>query len=162
MKDLKSILEKLGCKEVQTYIQSGNVVLKHDEKDVKILSGKIKSAIKKKHGFEPNVLLLKKKEVQKVVANNPFPQVGENHKSLHVFFLERKAEEANFNKMNEIKTETEQFELIDKSFYFYAPDGFGKSKLGDRAEKLLGVSATARNWRTVNKILEMINEVDKN
>lgn len=159
MKDLKSILEKLGCKEVQTYIQSGNIVLKHDEKDVKVLTDKIKSAIKKNHGFEPNVMLLKKKDIQKVVANNPFPQVGENHKSLHVFFLERKADRANFDKMNEIKTETEQFKLIDKFFYFYAPDGFGKSKLGDRAEKLLGVSATARNWRTVKKIKEMIDEV---
>ncbi len=162
MKDLKSILEKLGVEEIKTYIQSGNVVFNYNENDITGLSQKITAEIKRNHGFEPRIIILKKKDIQKVVKNNPFPQVGENHKSLHVFFLERKADEANFDKMNELKAETEQFKLVDKFFYFYAPDGFGKSKLADRAEKLLGVPATARNWRTVNKLLEMINEIDKN
>ena len=159
MKDLKSLLEKLGCKEVLTYIQSGNVVLKHDEKDVKLLAGKIKSAIKKNHGFEPNVIFLKKNDIEMVVKSNPFPQGDENHKTLHAFFLESKPTNPNLQKMLEIKTKTEQYKLIDKVFYLYIPDGFGKSKLADRAEKLLGVSATARNWRTVKKIKEMIDEV---
>lgn len=159
MKDLKSILEELGVDEIKTYIQSGNVVFNYNENDITGLSQKITAAIKRNHGFEPRIIILKKKDIQKVVANNPFPQVGENHKTLHVFFLESKPANPNFDKILEIKSNTEQYEIIDKIFYLYTPDGFGKSKLADRAEKLLGVPATARNWRTVNKLLEMINEI---
>jgi len=61
--------------------------------------------------------------------------------------------------MDEIKTPTERYKLIDKVYYLHTPDGFGKSKLAARCEKLLGVPATARNWRTVKKILEMITQV---
>lgn len=158
MKDLKSILEKLGVEEIKTYIQSGNVVFNYTGSDITDLSKKITAAIKRNHSFEPNVILLKKKDIQKAVANNPFPQVGDNHKTLHVYFLESKPTNPNLEKMLEIKSDMEQYEIIDKFFYLYTPGGFGKSKLADRAEKLLGVSATARNWRTVNKILEMISE----
>ncbi len=160
MKDLKSILDKLGAEEVKTYIQSGNVVMNHKENDVSLLSNKISASIKKNHGFEPRVILLKKKDIERAVSNNPFPQAEVDPKTLHAFFLETKPTQPSIEKMDEIKTNTEQYKLIDKVFYLYLPDGFGKSKLADRAEKLLGVSATARNWRTVNKILEMINEVD--
>ena len=60
--------------------------------------------------------------------------------------------------MNELKTKSEQFVLKSKVFYFYAPDGFGTSKLGAKAGRLLGVDTTARNWRTVGKLLELAKE----
>lgn len=160
MKELKEILVNLGAEEVQTYIQSGNVVMNHKEKDVKKLSSKIKSAIKKSRGFEPNVLLLKQKDVEKAVTSNPFPEGEEAPKSVHAFFCETKPKKPNFEKMDEIKTDTERYELIDKVYYLHTPDGFGRSKLASRCEKLLGVPATARNWRTVKKIKEMIEEVN--
>lgn len=159
MKELRVILEKLGTKEVKTYIQSGNVVLNHKEKNTKTLSSKIKAAIKKSHGFEPKILLLKKKDVEKAVASNPFPEGEEEPKTVHAFFLESKPKNANFEKMDEIKTKTERYKLIDNVYYLYAPDGIGRSKLAARCEKLLDVPATARNWRTVKKILEMIKEI---
>ena len=60
--------------------------------------------------------------------------------------------------MNEIKTKSEQFVLTNKVLYFYAPQGFGISKLGAKAGRLLGVDTTARNWRTVGKLLELAQE----
>lgn len=158
MKDLKSILDKLGAQEVRTYIQTGNVVMNHKETDVSVLSNKISALIRKNHGFEPRVILLKKKDIEKAVSSNPFPQAEIKPQTLHAFFLETKTSQPNFEKMDEIKTKTEQYKLIGNVFYLYTPDGFGKSKLADRSGKLLGVPATARNWRTVNKILEMISE----
>ena len=90
MKELKEVLEKLGAGNVQTYIQSGNVILNHKEKDVKVLSNKISVAIKKGHDFEPNVLLLKQKDIKKTVMLNPFPEGEKEPKTLHAFFLEVK------------------------------------------------------------------------
>ena len=60
--------------------------------------------------------------------------------------------------MNELKVKAEQFALKGKVFYFYTPDGFGISKLATRIDRLLGVETTARNWRTVGKVLEMTKE----
>ena len=45
--------------------------------------------------------------------------------------------------------------LKGKVFYLYTPAGFGISKLAARAERLLGIEATARNWRTVTTLLDM-------
>jgi len=158
MKDLKSILEKLGVEEIKTYIQSGNVVFNYTGSDITDLSKKITAAIKRNHGFEPNVIFLKQKDIEKTISSNPFPEGDLAPQTLHAFFLESKPENPNLKKMDEIKTKTERYMLIDKVFYLHTPDGFGRSKLGAQTEKLLGVSATARNWRTVNKILEMINQ----
>jgi len=158
MNDLKSILDELGAQEVKTYIQTGNIVMNHKENDVSVLSNKISASIKKNHRFEPRVILLKKKDIENAVSSNPFPQAEIKPQTLHAFFLETKTTQPNFEKMDEIKTKTEQYKLIGKVFYLYTPDGFGRSKLADRSEKLLGVPATARNWRTVKKILQMLNE----
>ncbi|MCF8240655.1 MAG: DUF1697 domain-containing protein [Melioribacteraceae bacterium] len=160
MKELKALLENLGAENVKTYIQSGNVLIKHNEKNKTMLADKIKSAVKKKYGFEPKVLLFKKKEIEKAYKSNPFPGGEENPKTLHAFFLTQKPGNPNFTKMDEIKLSTEQFKLIDNILYFYAPDGVGRSKLAARIEKLLGVAATGRNWRTVQKLVEMVNEAN--
>lgn len=161
MKDLKSILEILGVEEIKTYIQSGNVVFNYTESDITDLSKKITAAIKRNNGFEPNVIFLKQRDIEKAISSNPFPEGEIEPKSVHAFFLESKPKNSNHKKMDEIKTKTERYKLVDKVFYLHTPDGFGRSKLASQAEKLLGVSATARNWRTVNKILEMIKDVGR-
>ena len=61
--------------------------------------------------------------------------------------------------MNALKFDSEEIALIDNVFYLHGPDGIGRSKLAARVERLLGVGATARNWRTVSKIGEMARGV---
>jgi uncharacterized protein (DUF1697 family) len=57
--------------------------------------------------------------------------------------------------LESIKTDREQFKLINKVFYLHAPDGIGRSKLAAKVEKALGVTVTARNWRTVNEVMSI-------
>ena len=94
-------------------------------------------------------------DVQRAAKGNPFPQADEKPQALHLFFLAKPANAAQLDAMNELKTKTEQFVLKDRIFYFYTPDGFGISKLAAKAGRLLGVDTTARNWRTVGKLLEL-------
>ena len=54
------------------------------------------------------------------------------------------------------KSPSERFQLADQVFYLHAPDGIGRSKLAASVEKLLGVTVTARNWRTVQKLAELV------
>jgi uncharacterized protein (DUF1697 family) len=161
MKELVAILEELGCQNIKTYIQSGNVVLESDEDDISRLSESITTEIHKRRGFSPRVILLKLLELKKAIENNPFPEGEENPKALHVGFLTTTPKKPDLESLERLKTNTERFQLIGKIFYLYAPDGVGRSKLAANSEKSLGVSMTDRNWRTVRKILEMTQESRK-
>lgn len=155
MKDLKLLLEDLGCRNVRTYIQSGNVVLESDEAIAK-LSKRIGAEVNSRFGFEPRVMILRKADLAKAIAANPFPEAASEPKSLHAFFLESAAERSRLLGLEKYKKPSERFELVGKVFYLHTPDGFGPSKLADNVERVLGVPATARNWRTVLSIWELL------
>jgi uncharacterized protein (DUF1697 family) len=160
MKELVALLENLDLQNVTTYIQSGNVVFRSNEKNPSGLSSKISTEIKRSHGFEPHVLLLGIEEMEKVIESNPFPEAESEPKTLHVYFLAALPGNPDLKALDSLKKESERFELKGNVFYLHAPDGIGRSKLAANAEKLLGVATTARNWRTVCKIMAMANEHD--
>jgi uncharacterized protein (DUF1697 family) len=155
MKDLVTTLENVGAQDVETYVQSGNAVFRSKEMDASLLSDRIRAAIKERHGFEPLVLLLGSEEVERVVRSNPFPEAESEPKTLHVYFLASSPKSPDLGAFEGIKGDRERFVLKDGTFYLHAPDGIGRSKLAANAERLLGVPVTARNWRTVRKVLEM-------
>jgi uncharacterized protein (DUF1697 family) len=123
--------------------------------DVGRLAKRLTDMISKSRGFEPHVLVLTCAELEKAVAGNPFPEARENPKSLHLFFLADPPKKPDLDGCEALKARTERFKLEGNIFYLHTPDGIGISKLAARVEKLLGVAATARNWRTVMALLEM-------
>jgi uncharacterized protein (DUF1697 family) len=162
MKELKTLLEGLGLASVQTYIQSGNVVFQTERADLPILAKQIGAAIGERHGFVPQIMLLRLVALETAVAHNPFPATGEQHKTLHFYFLASTPANPDLASLEAIKTDSEQFALIDTVFYLHAPEGIGRSKLAEKVERALGVAATARNWRTVSTILGMGTAVSSN
>lgn len=158
MKDLKAILETLGAENVKTYIQSGNAVFSHDAASAAGLADRISAAVRKKHGFRPQVFLRSAADLAKAIMENPFPNAEKDPKSLHIFFLESAPESPDLKALESWKTGSERFALKGPLFYLHAPDGIARSKLANSAGKALGVAATARNWRTVTKLMEMIQE----
>ena len=156
MKSLVEILEGLGYNNIQTYIQSGNVVFQSETEITTKKSNLIQNAIEKLHGFKPQVLFINSDELNEAIKNNTFnTEVG---KILHFSFLERSPEAVDYVKLNELKAKTEEYKLQGKVFYLYAPDGIGRSKLAVKVEKILGVSATGRNWNTIMKLAQMISD----
>jgi len=155
MRDLVAILQAMDLRSVQTYIQSGNVVFQTDQTSLPELAHEIGAAIGESHGFTPQVLLLRLVELETAVTRNPFPEAQTDHKTLHFYFLESVPPAPDLALLAALKTERERFQLIDKVFYLHAPDGIGRSKLAEKVEKALGVATTARNWRTVSKLMEM-------
>ena len=155
MSELVALLESLGCAAVKTYIQSGNVVFDHVTTNNSNLSQAISSAIQKQNGFSPHILLLTVSELQQAVTHNPFPDATAEPKTLHLWFLANEPNEPDLDKIEKIKAASESFVLAGRVFYLHAPEGIGHSKLAAHVEKLLGVPATARNWRTVTKILDL-------
>jgi uncharacterized protein (DUF1697 family) len=156
MKELSALLTGMGLCDVQTYIQSGNVVFRCDNKNKATLASKISAAINVQHGFAPHILLLEAADLKKAMAGNPYPEAQAEPKSLHLFFLDEVPQQPDLKALETIKADNERFKLAGKVFYLHAPDGVGNSKLAARAEKLLGVPASARNWNTVCKLAEMV------
>jgi uncharacterized protein (DUF1697 family) len=160
MRELVRVLDDLGLSRIKTYIQSGNVVFQTEQEDIEQLAQDISAAIGKSHGFTPHVLLLDRQEFRAAVAANPFPEGEREPKTLHLFFLDAVPSNPDWETLANLKAESERYRLINRVFYLYAPDGIGRSKLAEKAERALRVAVTARNWRTVSKVMAMALEVD--
>jgi uncharacterized protein (DUF1697 family) len=155
MKSLTALLGTIGCTNVRTYLQSGNAVFESTAMDRARLAAALTAAVQKAHGFSPRVVLLTAPELRRAARANPFPQAAADHKVVHLFFLSDRAPRADLKAMTACALAGEAFALKGRVFYLHTPNGFGVSKLSGRVERLLGVPATARNWRTVTSLLEM-------
>lgn len=155
MKDLKAVLENDGCAEVRTYVQSGNAVFRSRISDAARVRRRVASAISRGCGVEPRVFVLTQRDLERAVAGNPFPEAEADPKTVHLFFLAGTPKPGVLKTLQALAANGEQCALDGRVFYLFTPAGFGTSKLAQRAERLLGVDATARNWRTVTTLLRM-------
>ena len=155
MADLRELLAGIGLSQPRTYIQSGNAAFEGEEADPAVHARNIRVAINERFGFEPAVLVLPLGALQKAAAANPYPQAAAEPKTLHLYFLAEEPSQPDLEGLAALRDNGEQFTLQDDVLYLYAPAGIGRSKLAERVERLLGVQATARNWRTVGKLLEL-------
>lgn len=155
MKELVRDLQSLNLENIKTYIQSGNVVFESPREDIETLGAEIAALIEAEHGFKPQVLILSPQQLEDAIASNPFHGAETEPRRLHLFFLSSTPKEPNIEALNKVKAPSERFHLTRQVFYLHAPDGIGRSKLAANAEKFLGVAATARNWRTVQKLREI-------
>jgi uncharacterized protein (DUF1697 family) len=158
MQTLREQMSELGCENIQTYIQSGNVVFSFVGA-AKKLEVQIADTINASHGFRPQVMILAASKFKKMAATNPHRTEGVEPKFLHVGFLATKAKSPNMERMHRLAANGEEYRLVNNTFYLYAPNGIGRSKLASEVEKCLGVAVTSRNWRTVLKIVELVDKL---
>lgn len=154
MARLIEILEGMGYSNVKTFIQSGNVVMESPKPPASARA--ISDAIEDRMGFAPYVQLLSEESFKEVLSRCPYSL--EEGKAVQIFFYDEMPTAPNLEKLNSLKSPTEQFTLLDKAFYLYAPDGIGRSKLAASVEKVLGVPATARNGNTLFKLLKLLDD----
>jgi uncharacterized protein (DUF1697 family) len=157
MERLRASLEALGFDEVRTYIQSGNVVFKAAKQSADGLAKKIADKILRDFGFPVPVLIRAADEMSAAVKANPFlKDAGNNESKLHVTFLSDNAPATAEKTLAVLAAKSERFKISGREIYLCFPDGYGSTKLSNSAiEKKLSVSATTRNWITVNVLLAM-------
>jgi uncharacterized protein (DUF1697 family) len=155
MADLATVFESLGFKNVKTYLQSGNILFEHDSVDAAKIAENIERKISQNFGFSVNVIIRTRDELESIVNSNPFikdPTI--EFDKLHVTFLRDMPDTRTILDIN--KDENEKFEVMGKEIYLYCPNGYGRTKLKNGVfEKKLNTTATTRNWKTTNKLLEM-------
>jgi uncharacterized protein (DUF1697 family) len=153
MAALKELCVGLGLDDVQTVLQSGNVVFRSAKK---ISAQTLEKAIREKTGLDVRVFLRTPEELEKVIAKNPFPERAKSDPShLVVMFLER---EMTANAKAALRDASaagpEQVHIGKEELYIYYGEAMARSKLV-LDERRLGVSGTARNWNTVTKLLAL-------
>ena len=157
MKELRSMFEDLGYEDVRTHLQSGNVVFEGKSSSSKKLVAEIEGAISKTFDLEVPVIVRTRRELERIAGGNPFPTGGAKATSLHVMFLTEPASAKAIKTLDPDRSPPDEFEVKGGEIYLRFPKGSGRSKLTiDYFEKKLGTKATARNWNTVMKVLELM------
>ena len=161
MNDLKALCQELGFRQIQTYIQSGNIVFQYRKTDPVKISARLKDALMKQFGFEVPVITFLEEELDKIIQANPF--VGDpsiNPKYLHITFLSDKPEQAVSDQLARTGYGQDRLALVGRSIYLYCPGGYGVSQLTNSFfERRLAVTATTRNWKTALTLLRLVREL---
>src|SRR5579864_2688865 len=162
MDALRALYESLKFEDPRTYVQSGNVIFRTKEKNTAQLAKKIQSAIEKKFGCSPEVILRTTDELKKAIAASPFadrPQL-EPGKILVTFLSAEPPHEAQ-SIIASLKAHPEELHLKGRELYIYFPNGAGRTKLPwSSVERLFKVTGTARNWNSVTNMLKMAEEME--
>ncbi|MGF7117292.1 DUF1697 domain-containing protein [Methanobacterium oryzae] len=157
MADLRTIFESMGFKNVKTYLQSGNVIFDNKFIDNVKIAEDIERKVSRTFGFAVNAVIRTDNEFENIINNNPFindSNIGLD--KLHVTFLKEAFDKETILDLNLNKEENEKFEIKGSEIYLYLPNGYARTKLTNNTfERKLKIIATTRNWKTVNKLLEL-------
>lgn len=155
MAELRALLSNAGYEDVATYVQSGNIVLSADCPAAELESA-VSALITERFGFDVPVVGRSAEELAAIVAHDPIPGAAQEPKRYQVTFLSSPASPAAMRRLEELAADSERVAAHGRELYTFHPDGIARSKLAmSLAAKQLGVSATARNWRTVTTLAEM-------
>lgn len=162
MDALRALYASLKLRDAQTYVQSGNVVFRTDERDPGLLSKRIQNGIERKFGFRPDVILRTASELKNVIARNPFAKRrGIEPGKLLVVFLAGDPSGEGREKVLQIKCDPEEMRMDGRELYIYFPNGMGRSKLPWASlGNTLKTPGTGRNWNSVTKMVEMAERLE--
>jgi uncharacterized protein (DUF1697 family) len=156
---LRQACEGLGLQNVRTYVQSGNIVFSSRASAGK-LTPMLKETIDAQTRLPVTVVLRSAADMERVIAANPFlKQKGIDATKLHVTFLGKVPVKPALDRLDALAGTRDQYRLSGSEVYLHCPINYGETKLSNGAiEKILGVSATTRNWKTVTALHQMAVE----
>jgi uncharacterized protein (DUF1697 family) len=157
MQALKELCENIGFENIQTFIQSGNVVFKYKKQNNTAIANLFSKNIFETFGFEVPVLVLTLSEIKAIViANNFLQDKMKGIAFMHVTFLEEVPAKEQTEILQKNNFAPDEFFIQGKAVYLYCPNGYSSSKLTNSfIENKLKVTATTRNWKTVNELLNL-------
>jgi uncharacterized protein (DUF1697 family) len=158
MTDLASLYHNLGFTDAKTFIQSGNVIFStQSDKAESAISAAIEKEILGKFNYTVPVMIRTSRELSDLFTVNPFlGEIEFDHAKMAVIFLHEEPSAEQLKKVKDVDYPPDKFKIIGREIFIYCPNGFGKTKLYTNFfEKKMGVTGTARNWKTITTILRL-------
>jgi uncharacterized protein (DUF1697 family) len=154
MKDLIGMFAAAGCKDVRTYLQSGNVIFNATRRVVDRLPDRIAARIEKEFGYRTPVVIRTLEQLAEVATKNPFLAEGAAENSLHVLFLADAPSPSRIATLDPDRSSPDAFLVRGREVFLHLPNGMARTKLTNAYfDAKLATTSTGRNWRTVTMIL---------
>lgn len=154
MDAFRQVILDLGFADVQTFIQSGNVIFSTETSQL-ALAGVIEKALLQSFGFAVSVVIRSADELAAIFSRCPF--AAEKADSTHVALLTEDFPLSSLDRLTQTASDGEEYHLSDHEIYFYLPYGFHNSKLAQTAQKA-APDATFRNWKTISSLLQIARQ----
>ena len=157
MLELKALFDSLGFQQSVTYLQSGNVVFESADLDLAGLTHTIEQGIEQRFGFAVTVILRTQADFQRILTGNPFinPR-GEDIEKLYVTFCASPPTAQALQNLTVPTGSADEFQALGIEIYLFCPGGYGRTRLSNNFfESKLNISATTRNWKTVQALAEI-------
>lgn len=155
MDALTSLHESLGLRRVETLLQSGNVLFETNLKDRDRLATRIEQELERRFELQIEVIIRSLDEIRTLVERGPLLSPRADPSKLLVMFLRTVPDPKAVAELVKSHSGPEMLEPRGPEIYLYYPQGVARSKLsGAVIENKLNTSGTARNWNTLNKLLE--------
>lgn len=159
MKELARYFIEAGAGGVRTYIQSGNVVFRTPNVEPALIHERVEQALERRLGQAIPIVLRGEKALRAVASANPFLEEGVDSKVLHVAFLDRRPGAAAVRALDPERSPPDRFIVHDSEIFLCCPDGLARSKLTNAYfDSTLGTTSTLRNWRAVQKLIELCED----
>ena len=158
MADLRKALKSQGLKDIATYIQSGNLYFQHASGSQTKIESIIRDAIKQDFAIDVPVMARKIEFFRKILSNNPF---GKHPiEKISVTILSGKPTKKAIAEFSDRDFKDDQFKIDQSVMYLYCPGGFARTKFTQTwIESRLNVTATTRNWKTISKLVQLVDEI---
>ncbi len=157
METLRKLFEEMRFINVQTYIQTGNVIFDSPEKDLVKLTNKIEKQLHKSLSYEVKTMLRTFSDLQKIIKNNPFKKINlDKNINLYVSVLSEKPDNDSKKLLFSLSDDIATFKITDREVYTLYKRSNAKHPFSNSfIEKKLKVAATTRNWSVISKIQEL-------
>lgn len=157
MAELKNMYEMLGFGNVQTYVQSGNVIFDSSQQEIVKIQKSIETQIEAAFGFSVPVLIRTTDDFKRIIESHPFKK--EEALRVLVTFLYERPDKSKLEDLSQYEDKVDKFAIGEQEIFLFCPGGYGKTKLSNTFfERKLDVVATTRNWKSVNALYEMTSE----
>lgn len=161
MDSLRKMYEDLGYKNIQIYIQSGNIIFQDQEQEIHLIKNRIEQRILQEFGFEVPVILIDQPTLAQIINNNPY-RTESDLATLYVTLLSSFPEQKNLNKITPNNYLPDQYTMNHHVIYLYCVQGYGNTKLTNNFfESKLQVTASTRNWKTLLHLYAMVCDISQ-
>jgi len=161
MADWRAMMEAIGLKRPRTLIATGNAVFDSEHATVRQLEKRLETAFEQVFGRHVDTIVKTRAHWRSLARSNPFPEQAERDPArVAVRVMRKPLDDAALEALMPYATQGESLKLAEGHLWIHFEQDPARSRLVSQLTiKRLG-AGTVRNWNTVRRLNEMIQQAD--